>query len=361
MIKSLEGGRGFAALIVALFHLKIAAPHISLIRNGYLLVDLFFVLSGFLICSAYKNKLENKDAIGPFLLRRFGRLFPLLVFASLVFVLAQAGNVFAKNLLVELGYAKFSTHVGMLPYAIPTAAEIVATLTMTHGMGVFDKLILNYASWSISVEFYTYILFACLCFLLRGRLRLLVFAALGLLAFAVTVWASVDVHQCYLQGHCMDVTFDFGFARCVASFFLGVLTYGLSRSVRFDANLLQGVALGLTLLVFGFVGTLPALAFFCPLLFALLVLSVCGDTGFLAQLFKRAPFQVLGQRSYSIYMMHPVILIAFEPVVKRATGHAFLEAGVLLAYVAVVFLVSGWTYKWIEDPWRIRFNRLALA
>ena len=358
MIKSFEGGRGVAALIVALFHLKIAASQLSIIRNGYLLVDLFFVLSGFLMCAAYADKLEEKGAFWPFLLRRFGRLFPLLIFSTVLFVLMDNASSFAKNQIVTFGFAKFSKHIGTLPYSVPTFPEVFATVTMTHGMGLFDKLILNYASWSISVEFYAYILFACLCFLLRGWTRLAVFALVSIATFAIVVWASVDLHDCFTAGNCFDITYDFGFARCVSSFFLGALSYHLSRVVRFNPTYLQVFGLALVVAVFSLLDVYPVLTFVCPLLFALLVFSLCRDTGVLAELLKRQPFQILGQRSYSIYLMHPILLLLISPILKHV--HNLVQGCLMLVgYVAVLLLVSKWTYAHIEDPWRIRFNRFA--
>ena len=360
MIKSFEGGRGLAALIVALFHLRIGEAFFSPIRHGYLFVDLFFVLSGFLIYTAYSGKLENGHAVRSFLIRRFGRLFPLLIFATLAFVALQNLIIFAKSQAIAHGYASFFRAPGLLEYQIPTAKEIISTLTLTHSLGVFDDLILNYASWSISTEFYAYVLFAALCFLLKGRIRIIAFAIIFLVGFLVTVWASLVIHQCLQAGRCFDVSYDFGFTRCISSFLLGALVCHFGRSLQFNANKLQFVALSMMTAIFWWVDAYPWVAFGFSAACSLLILSISRDTGFLSHLLKSKPFQVLGERSYSIYMMHPVILIPMISYLNYVKGF-MMGAVVMLVYVSVLVLISGWTYKLIENPFRLWFNRLAGA
>lgn len=358
MIRSLEGLRGIAALIVALYHLGIGAQHIALIRNGYLFVDLFFVLSGFIMCAAYANRLACADDLRMFLIRRIGRLFPLLIFSTLAFILAANLIVLAKRILLEQGHAQFLTNPQDLQWLIPTAAEILATVTLTHSLNLFDDLILNTPSWSISVEFYAYVLFAALCLALTGRSRLAAFAIVGVLGAVITVWASTTVHDCLVQRGCMSVTYDFGFPRAVFSFFLGALTYYLSRKTPALHGTLQLVAVVLLAVVFAVVDAAPGIAFVLPFVFALLILSVCADQGPLAAVLRPQPFQLLGLWSYSIYLMHMPLLLFFENIARRfesPTGKLL----VLVAFVASLLAISAWTYRYIEDPLRAWFNKLA--
>jgi peptidoglycan/LPS O-acetylase OafA/YrhL len=358
MIRALEGGRGIAALIVALYHLKIGAEYFGFVRHGYIFVDLFLVLSGFVICSAYSSRMNTARDFRSFFIRRIGRLFPLLVFSTLFFVLAANAIVLAKNVAYSLGYASVLNNPGAREYLVPSASEIISTLTLTQGMGVFDRLILNTPSWSISTEFYTYVLFAAVCLLLAGRSRLIAFAVLGLAGFMVSVWASLRIHDCLQQGGCMSLTYDFGFPRTVFSFFLGALAYHASCVMQFDFRMLQVPGLLALAILFSLQDAFPAVAFAFPLVFTVLILSVRSDQGFLARLFNLKPFQVLGQRSYSIYLMHMPLLLFFENIARRVDG-IMLGIAVLVVFVIVLVVVSGWTYKYIEDPFRAKFNRYA--
>jgi peptidoglycan/LPS O-acetylase OafA/YrhL len=358
MIKSLEGGRGIAALIVALYHLKIGADYFSVIRNGYLFVDLFFVLSGFVICASYSQRMNTTGDFQSFVIRRIGRLLPLLVFSTVFFVLAENAIVLAKQIAFAHGYASVLNNPGAREYHIPSASEIISTITLTHSMGIFDRLILNTPSWSISTEFYTYLVFGITSLLLAGRLRLAAFVSLSAAGFIVSVLASIHVYDCLQKGGCLSITYDYGFPRTLYSFFLGALTWHASRVMRFNANALQLAGALVLAAAFTLADTHPAVAFAFPFAFALMILSARDDKGWLAAILTRKPFMLLGERSYSIYLMHMPLILFFENIAKRATG-LLPSAMVLLAFVATLIVVSGWTYRFIEDPFRAMFNRLA--
>lgn len=358
MIKSLEGLRGIAALLVALYHLKIGNEYFSIIGNGYLFVDLFFVLSGFVICSAYSGRMNSTEELRPFFIRRFGRLFPLLVFSTVVFILGTNGIVFAKKLAVSLGYGNVLNNPGAMAYMLPSPGELLATLTFTHSLGLFDDLILNTPTWSISTEFYTYFLFALICIMFRDRSRVVVFTVLSIVGLIVSVWASVNIHDCLVKKGCLSLTYDFGFTRCMYSFFLGTLVYYTRRWVRIDHGALQVTSLFAMYILFTVLNHVPVAAFLFPVSFAVLVLSLSSDTGSLSVILNTKPFQVLGARSYSIYLLHMPLLLIFENITKRANG-IVSSLLILIAYVATLVVVSGWSYRFIESPARDWFNRRA--
>jgi peptidoglycan/LPS O-acetylase OafA/YrhL len=363
-IRSFEGARGLAALAVALFHFGLGDPAIVRIPAGYLFVDLFFVLSGFLICATYAQRIGEPGGLPLFLVRRIGRLLPLLLVATLAYVAAVDAAVFAHRLLEPGRPAP--------PLMLPAPTELLATLTMSHALGLFDRAILNYASWSISTEFYAYLVFALLCLLLRGRARLLAFALTALAGWLVSAWASLGLRQCLSWGGCFDLTFDFGYWRCLAGFFLGALLSQLrARAPPWDRPALvhglkqamvqamvQIVALAALLAMFLLVRRWPALGLGAPLLFGLFLLSVRGDRGPLAALLGLSPLQVLGRHSYSVYLMHPVILLGWNAGRPYATG-AVGKLLFLCGYVALVCWVAGWTFRLVEEPMRKRFNRYA--
>jgi peptidoglycan/LPS O-acetylase OafA/YrhL len=350
--------RGSAALIVALYHLGIGAAYFLPIRHGYLFVDLFFVLSGYVICASYATRLNNLAELRTFVIRRFGRLFPLLIFSTVVFALMVNAIVLAKNFALDYGLAAHLHHPDATQYLLPNAGELLSVVTMTHGLGVLDRLILNTPSWSISTEFFTYLLFAASCLLFGAGARLWLAVVLTASSLAICIWASITIHDCLRQQGCLSLTYDFGMVRCVHSFFLGVLAYRARDLVQHHRGLLQAAslcALGLLLIS---LDSLPAIAFVFPLAFSVLILSLSRDDGWLSDILRRAPFQNLGQRSYSIYMMHMPLLLVFDNLSKRV--HNDLGSTLVLAiYVLTLYIVSGWTYRLVEEPFRVRFNRLA--
>jgi peptidoglycan/LPS O-acetylase OafA/YrhL len=366
MISSFEGARGLAAMLVALYHFNLFLPFglafPAFISYGYLFVDLFFVLSGYVICSTYENRLDNGNDFVTFAIRRFGRLFPLLIFSTAAFILIPDAFILVKHVLVAFGHQGMFQSPGAA-YTLPTGAELVATLTMTHGLGLFDKAILNYASWSISTEFYTYLVFAGACILLKGRARLALFVVLSVAGFLITCWASLFVHHCVAQLECLNITADFGLARCIGSYFLGCLTFYVARSYVSKQGRLyearwQTCALLVVGSLFALVARAPMVALLFPLAFALLILSLSSDRGFAAQALKTKAAQMLGQRSYSLYLMHPALLQLFGHSVGHISGIG-KGLAILALYTVTLIVISGWTYRFIEQPFRDMFNRWA--
>jgi len=363
-IKSLEGIRGLAAIIVTLHHFG-AAWYLRPIEYGYLFVDLFFVLSGFVVTLAYSSRLTSGAQLRPFLIRRFGRLYPLMIFSTVLFVLAFNAAIFAKHTIVDIGYTHLFKNPDALAYMVPQFSELIGTATFMQGMGWFNKQILNYVSWSISAEFYTYLLFAAVCIGFSGRWRLLVSALLSVVGIAVAAWTSLTVHDCLSINACYAVTYDFGFFRCMGSFFLGALAFHASRKVTFNETTAQIGALGALFAFFALIRAFPLLAIGFPLLCAFIIITISKDKGFLADFLNRKPMQVLGQRSFSIYMLHPIILLLLGPLpavishtVDPLKNTVFTIVG-LGIYLTLIIVVAGWSYAKIETPSRDWFNRLA--
>lgn len=291
-------------------------------------------------------------------LRRFGRLYPLLVFSTVMWILAANGLTFAKIQMVARGMGGALKNADKLAYAMPTVGEVAATLTMTHALGLFDTTILNFVSWSISVEFWAYALFAVLMLTVPPARRTAVFAGVAAAAFGVAVWASVGKHACLARGQCLALTYDFSYQRCIASFLLGVLVWQYRGRWRRAERPAQLASLAAVLALLAGLDRLPALAFAFPFVFAGLIWSMAMDTGPLARALAGSFGKSLGEKSYSIYMLHPILIMGFFQLVQRFPGPA---AGMLIVagYVGTLLLVSGWTYRYIEVPARNYFNGVA--
>ena len=361
-IRSFEGARGIAALIVAIYHFGIAREF-PLIGYGYLFVDLFFVLSGLLVCSIYVDKLDTANKVASFLIRRFGRLFPLLTATAIGYVLVDNGVILLKNQAVSFGLTEFKNSISSKPYSLPGIGEIAAILTMTHALGIFERVVANPVSWSISAEFYTYVIFSGICLLVSDRHnRAKVFIVIAMIGYALTIWASVSHDECIVAGKCMDVTYDLGFARCVLGFFAGGATWLLSKFLAEPSRqilaLLQVAAVICLVLIFSFIDSAPWVAFVCPFAFALLLLGLSRDTGVIAAVLGRPFFQLLGERSYSIYMIHSIILLLIVPAQVKLAGTMYSWA-LLLLYLITIISIAEITYRRIEVPWRDYFNKVA--
>ncbi|MDB5593926.1 MAG: acyltransferase [Hyphomicrobiales bacterium] len=364
----LDSWRGLAALMVALSRFPTDGRLFTspLVVNSYLFVDFFFVLSGFVIAHAYFGGIVDGSSLRSFAIRRFGRLWPLHAVICGFFVLYEAART-----LTSPGMA------GPTPFTgLRAPGTILPELAFATTLG-FGPNGWNHPSWSISAEFWTYLLFGALCLSLRPA-----FAWIAALIASVALAFVVASSQ---SG--MDVTFQFGLGRCIAGFFVGSLTYlGWLRwkdacrlsPAAFTAAEAFSMVLALS---FVWIAGHDSLSFAAPLVFALVVVVFAFEGGALSRWLMARPFQLLGKLSYSIYMtalLVAMILARAFMILDSRLGDGGLsrvsESGPVVSlpapvlndaasvsYLLLVVLVSSLTYRLIEAPGRQFFNGLSMA
>jgi peptidoglycan/LPS O-acetylase OafA/YrhL len=375
----LDSWRGIAALMVALFHLDIYSEIYSLdvVRNGYLFVDFFFVLSGFVITHSYADRLGTLEDLGAFAIRRFGRLWPLHVVVLLAFVLAES----AKAVMAARGASFFNP-----PFTGGNSMHAIALhLGFAQSVGLEQQLTWNPPSWSISAEFWTYVIFGTVLVCGRTWLGRIRFATEGLIAILLIASASFLV---LFSKHGMDATYDLGLIRCFYGFLVGYLTYRVWQKLadaRFRAGLVEVGALIAVIAYVSFAGR-SGYSFLAPLVFAFVVLVFAFEAGPLSRLMSNPVSEWLGRISYSIYMWEAFIIFNFidRPVsiIEKMTGRILttpLGAGsalgseaklivlgghlvpilVTLLYLCLLVGVASASYWLIEKPGQEFFARLA--
>ncbi|RVD37634.1 acyltransferase, partial [Mesorhizobium sp. M8A.F.Ca.ET.023.02.2.1] len=290
----LDSWRGICALLVALFHFPTASviSQSSFIGSSYLFVDFFFVLSGFVIASSYADRLGRPEEVARFALVRFGRIYPL----HLVMLAAFAAFELLRLVLPQLygtGAAPFTGGFDL--------KSLAANLLLLQGVGFEDRLTWNAPSWSISAEFFAYLLFAGVVFIAGAR------AWIWFVAAAVTA-------PLFLLGfstHHMDVSYDFGFIRCLYGFSLGALlawfqhdSIARARQVlvangpRVSWTLAEIIMVAVIVLFVSLAGDNDA-GIAAPLVFALALFLFAHEGGWISALL-RTPFMLtLGALSYS--------------------------------------------------------------
>ncbi|MCQ8875879.1 acyltransferase [Mesorhizobium sp. LMG17149] len=336
----LDSWRGICALLVALFHFPTASTisQSAFIGSSYLFVDFFFVLSGFVIASSYGDRLNQPEQVARFALVRFGRIYPL----HLLMLAAFAGFELLRLMLPQLhgtGAAPFSGGFDL--------GSLLANLVLLQGVGFEDQLTWNAPSWSISAEFFAYLLFAGVVFVAGAR------AWIWFVAAAVTA-------PLFLLGfstHHMDVSFDFGFIRCLYGFSLGALLawfqhdsiagarQALVRSgPRMDWTLAEIVMVTVIVLFVSLAGG-NDFGIAAPLVFALALFLFAHEGGWISALL-RTPFMLtLGALSYSIYMVHIFVqarMINVAGLVERKLGLGLMGDFMLRGQPATGF-GAGWT------------------
>jgi len=361
-----------AALAVAFYHVPWVNPtyYLGVVRNSYLMVDFFFVLSGFVICHGYRESLRSGQDLCRYAWLRFGRLYPLHLAVLLVWLSLDV-VVFAKQVVTG--------DVGAVPaFSSVHYHELWTSLLLIQGLGTNSDLVYNYPSWSISTEFYTCLLFGVVVLLLRHRRPLWQVAAVISILSLVTYLLSGE--QSFRHA------FHFAFFRCVLGFFFGVVTYQayLSLKPTFDRigggspfNWAVSLTLGGTIAFLG-VKTIGPSDFAITPLVGLVVLLVAGAQGGVAvRVLAWKPFAWLGRVSYSIYMVHAFVLVVANEVLRRLLKilpqmdlgrelgagqlhpRAALGTALLVVTIGVVCLASHVTYTFVEDPFRKKSKQLA--
>lgn len=342
--QALDGWRGICALLIALHHFPAQGflYHLPLVRNAWLLVDFFFVLSGFVITHAYRDRLSSGVEAASFAMRRFFRLWPLQAAILAAFIALE----FYRYLATGTGFTEERS-----------IFAIFTNLALVQSLGLHDMLTWNTPSWAVSTEFWTYVVFALVVFF-TGRFRVLASATLVALSVVILV-----LHSRYG----MRETFDWGIARCVYGFFLGSLTYEF-WSAKWIAGFRGTFAeISVALLVIAFLIFIPGdrpLEYLAPPLFAVFVLAFANDAGMASRAMFGKPLQSLGRWSYAIYLAQMlVIALMVSALDSFAPGHTFAGPGgaefirlgnaddaITLLYLALVIVLAAAAWRFIEVP-----------
>ncbi|WP_137808125.1 acyltransferase [Pseudomonas sp. G(2018)] len=347
---SLDSFRGLMAVSVMIYHLRISGSFTewTFFRHADVFVSFFFVLSGFVLTHAYGKSVQFN--FRRFFITRTFRLLPLHLFMLGVFILLECGRYMAAQKGMEFNNAPFSGKFAPAEI-LPNALLLQSWTYLTN------PLSFNFPSWSISIEYYTYMIFAVILSIAFG-VRTWVWAAMVCVSLAL-MYAG-------------NTFFTIESLRGLAYFFTGCLAYvvylklphpGQARSWLLTALEVLAVAAALVFVVSDF----AAKALLASPLFGVIVVIFAFDGGAVSRLLGKRFFGFLGKLSYSIYLTHAAILfcvVSAFMVAKKVlgvdiapmidgnryldTGDALLNNIIALLVVGLVVLLSMFTYRYVE-------------
>jgi peptidoglycan/LPS O-acetylase OafA/YrhL len=335
-IDALTGLRGIAAGWVMLMHFREITPtrvwHFpvldTLIANGAYGVDIFFVLSGFILCHVYMGTFRNGlavDRIRKFMVYRFARLDPVhLVTFFIMLALLTAKLMMSGSSGVPERY---------------DAVTILSTLLLVHAW-IPSVQTPNMPAWSISAEWFAYILFPVLCFALaRHRWSAALFAAMGLgLAFFQPF------------GH-------YPLSHVMSGFLVGMAAYRvLPLLQRVTPGALAGPIFAAAIVFWGYRPDPPIATGL--LLFALLIVALADSKDLLGRVLALPVLIYLGEISYSIYMVHwPARVIVRNAFQMTGLLDRSAPALIVSVFVAVTLIGAVVSYHFVELPGRTLLRR----
>lgn len=348
MIQPLTGVRALAAVMVLFLHGTQNFPNAvgawPVFDSGHLGVDLFFLLSGMVISHVYLTQLARWNTANTkvFLWHRLVRIWPAHV------------TVLAGMMVMMAG-----VHALRVPFAHPEAflwGDVPSHLLLLHAWGINDTASWNGPAWSISAEWFAYLLFPLLAPALAGMSRRVAGAGMVLALGGM----ALLFHG---QGWGLAAAWNGApaLARISGEFLAGALAY---RAFLHDGGVLFArrwgnalAAVGLLVVLAGPVVGLPDF----PLLAAMLLLLVglYYGRGTVARFFSLPLLVWLGELSYSLYIVHSPILLVARKAQERMGWVVASEAGkvaLFAAVMAIILAAAACLYRVVEQPVRRRLR-----
>ncbi len=332
----IDGLRALAIVPVVLFHAKVKG-----VSGGFVGVDIFFVISGYLISSIILADLAaGKFSLARFYERRFRRIFPAL-FAVALFCIVGAGILFTP--------AQYDSF-GKSLVAMTAFVSNVYFRRIAGNEGYFAGLVENEPllhTWSLSVEEQFYIFLPMSLLLVsffRPRLIPALIVAVLVLSFGVSIWA-VAVRPPGAFYYLPSRAWELLLGALLATRVLRPLSNRVIRELAGFAGL---ALIAYSVAFFSKATPFPGLAAAAPCMGAwLLIYSTDGGNSTAKSLLRAWPLVWIGLISYSLYIWHWPLMV-FTRVFTLADPSAVQAA----ALVATSVVVAAASYRWIETPFR---------
>jgi len=370
--------RGIAAMLTVIFHVDIVLSLFQgklldqndshLISRMYLMVDFFFVLSGFIMFHVYAKYFDssvNAQNFKKFAIARFARVYPLHLFSMFL-------TIFILFLLYQWG-----VQVTPILDAENSAYSLITNMLLLHSMNFHQWFTFTHASWSISVEWWMYMVFPFLVapfmkLTKPGRLLIAALCVAGYLMIGyvlvplVTVPDSLSFFRTNgTPPFSLNVSYQFGFFRCLFGFVIGMMVY-LAWKDNWAKRLFSN---GYTVLIL-VAGLFTCMHFavldvFTVLFFPFILLAAAYGNRYMNSLLETKPLQKLGDWSFSIYLIHQPFLYQATALMQNPnkTGvtlsnlSMFASWSICIAFIIFLLFVSYLSYRFIELPARNYINR----
>lgn len=320
---TMNGLRGIAAMVVIAYHWFHGLP------NGYLAVDFFYVLSGFVIAHAYENRLQNGLSLGGFLAVRLIRLYPLYFIGMAASIFVVAASFAAKGVIISAESTAFQS----IPFAI----------LMLPAPGTAELYPLNYPAWSLFYELIANIVYAA---------SFRIWTTARIITLVIVCGVGMIVHQIIVGNLYGDGGFDwpsfwFGFMRVFFSFPAGILIYRLHVTNSYTAPRVPSFAIAVLLLA-ALVTSRPEIGPIDVFLVFPLLVFLSAESEPSARLLPL--FATLGSASYAIYILHePIHRIVSAVLTKLGMT---VGASADMAIFALVIPICLWLDQSYDSPLR---------
>jgi len=366
--------RGIAALLTVLFHVNLVLSSFggqlldgkvsSIFNRLYLMVDFFFVLSGFILCYVYAKNFEGTvkgQNFKKFTIARFARVYPLHLFSLLLTALF----LFLLH--------RWGARVSPILDAGNSVYSFITNLFLLHSMNLHQWFTFNHASWSISVEWWMYMLFPFLVnpfmkLSKNGRLIIFTLCIVGYLVIGYILAPLVTIPEAIsflkVAPFSLNVAYQFGFFRCLFGFVMGMIVYFGYKEDWGKQLFSSGYTFLVLILSLALSMHFAVLDIFTVLFFPGIILSAAYGNQHLNAILASKPLQRLGDWSFSIYLIHQPFLYQGAALMENPdkTGIAIPKMDLLISwltcllFIVFILFISYFSYRFIEVPARNFIN-----
>lgn len=342
--KELDGLRALAVLAVIIYHANITLFGLKLFQGGYFGVDVFFVLSGYLITGIIRQQMDNNTfAFADFYWRRAKRIVPALLTMLLVtsavayaIMLPEQLVTYAKSLQSALYFG--SNHYFFTEDSYVAEASIYKPLLHT---------------WSLAVEWQFYVVFPVLIYFIQKYFKKYVFEILLVLALISLQFAD------FIVANAPDMAFYLLPSRAWELILGGLATFYNRDNINklengslesFFYRLLPLIGLFLithSLLFIGHEVDHPSFITLIPVLGTLLFIMFAHKGEITCDIFSLKPIVGIGLISYSLYLWHQPVFVFF-----RLMKYDQFRLEQVLLLILISMILSFLTYKYVENPFR---------
>ncbi|RSD29134.1 acyltransferase family protein [Vibrio pectenicida] len=345
-IGALTGIRGVAALWVLLHHLVTQyplegkLPHLitNIAEKGWLGVDLFFLLSGFVIAYVHHNDFSNQISFSiwrRFMWLRIARIYPVHLVTTLALI-----PIFL------LASSQFNYQSAVDAFSLP---KLLFSLSLTNGMGIGNSIGWNAPSWSVSSEFFAYLCFPFLAasiFRTPLSVRQCISIIGAIFILTISLGWFLTSRQSYFAG------WEFVLLRVLSEFVVGMIIFRIYQISKFRTLFPVALVALAVIVLMSLFNTPSRWDWVLIIAFGLLLFSLTDESHFASRWLSSSAAVYLGKISYSVYLCHGVVFMvlnsAFGRLLPDWSGVALLLP--TLAYVGISLLAAHIIYTFIEVP-----------